>query len=415
MHGFRKENGRPRIAYILKRFPRLSETFIANEILALEQKGFDVSIFSMKRPEGQVHAFVKEIRSPVFYLPGTSNRNLRRFVIPHLYSFLRRPVGYVKCLLYARSHRSRESKSKFLLAGYVSGLVIDRKVRHLHSHFASGSTRLAKYVHLITGIPFSFTAHAKDIFSDRVSQKQLKRRMEKAKFVVTITDYNQRYLKGILENTRIFIIRNGISLSKFSPNGENAMSEKVPIILAVGRFVEKKGFSYLIDACAELKRQKVNCRVVIVGDGPLRSEIESQIRRMNLQDRVRLEGSRTQDDLIGKYYRKATLFVLPCKEADNKDKDGMPVVLEEAMAMGIPVVTTPIAGIPELVRHNQTGLLVPPEDPDELARSIKRLLTDDSLRLRLKIMARKIIEEEYDIESSSRQLADLFTEATCES
>jgi glycosyltransferase involved in cell wall biosynthesis len=302
-----------------------------------------------------------------------------------------------------------------MLAGYVSGFVIDRKVRHLHSHFASGSTRLAKYVHLITGVPFSFTAHAKDIFSDRVSQKQLKRRMEKAKFVVTITEYNRRYLKGILENARILIIRNGISLKKFSPNGRNAMSERVPIILAVGRFVEKKGFSCLVDACGELKRQQVNCRVVIVGDGPLRGEIEDQIRRMDLQDRVRLEGSRTHDELIDKYYRRATLFVLPCKEADNKDKDGLPVVLEEAMAMGIPVVTTPIAGIPELVRHNQTGLLVPPENPDELARSIKRLLTDDSLRWRLTMTARKIIEDEYDIESSSGQLADLFAEAVCES
>ena len=369
MHEVHRENGCPRIAYSLKRFPRLSETFIANEILALEQKGFDVAIFSMKRPEGLIHEFVKEIKSPVFYLPGPSKKNLMKFVIPHLYVFLMRPVGYVRCLLYARSHRSRESRRKFLLAGYVSRSVISGKVQHLHSHFASGSTRLAKYVHLITGVPFSFTAHAKDIFSDRVSRKQLRRRMEKAKFVVTISDYNRKYLKGILKSAKIFVIRNGIPLESFSPNGKHAMREKVPIVLAVGRLVEKKGFSYLIDACAELKRLRANCRCVIVGDGPLRGQIEAQIRRLDLQGYVTLEGFKTHDELIREYYRKATLFALPCKETKNKDRDGLPVALEEAMAMGIPVVTTPIEGSPERLRHNRTGALVPAGD---LGRCVHR-------------------------------------------
>lgn len=406
-----RRSGPPRVAYILKRFPRLSETFIAREILALERMGFEIAIFSMKVPLGQTHPFIREIESPVIYLPRVSGRNLIGLLRANGESFLRRPAGYLRCLFYALRRRSTESMEKFLLAGYISRYILDRRVEHLHSHFASGSTRLAKYVHMITGLPYSFTAHAKDIFSDRVSVKQLERRMTEARFVVTISAYNERFLRGITPDVMIHVIHNGIPIEQFPLNNGQAKREEKPIILSVGRLVEKKGMSCLIDACDELKKRGVAYRCLIVGDGPLRGELEARIERLGLEDHVSLEGAKLQDELIGGYFPRASIFALPCQQAKNKDMDGLPVVLEEAMAVGLPVISTTVAGIPELVRHRQTGLLVPPEDPGRLAETIQSLLADGSLREGLKSSARRLIENEYDIEKSSRRLAELFMES----
>ncbi len=405
------KNGNPRIAYILKRYPRLSETFIANEILSLSNMGFDIRIFSIKDPGDRIHSFVREITSPVHYLPAVSKENRLEFFVAHLYTFIRNPVGYVRCLAYARKHSSPESRKKFLLAGYVGRSVISGRIQHLHSHFATGSTRLAKYIHIMTGVPYSFTAHAKDIFSDRVSPKQLKRRIKKAQFIVTISEYNRNYLKNIVPTARIHVIRNGLRIEEFSPNGRFSGGESRPVILGVGRLVEKKGFVYLVEACGVLKREGKDFRCIIVGDGPLKEEIEGRITELGLSEHVRLEGSRIQDELIRDYYTKAHILVLPCTVAANNDMDGIPVVLEEAMAMRIPVVTTAVAGIPELVRHRETGLLVPPGDVGELARSIRNLMEDEPLRQNLKSSGRNLIESEYDIEKTSSQLAGLFKDA----
>lgn len=400
--------GRRRIAYILKRFPRLSETFIANEILSLAKKGFDIRIFSIKDPGDPLHPFVHELMRSVSYLPEISKRNFLSFLSAHLHSLARRPSGYVRCLVYAWKNRSKESRRKFILAGYISSVIFSEDIRHIHSHFATGSTRLAKYVHLMTGVPFSFTAHAKDIYSDRVSGKQLRRRMRLASFVITISEYNSRYLKTIEPSTRIHVIRNGIRISDFSPNGRGHRGGDRPVILSVGRLVEKKGFKCLVNACAALKRAGIDFQCIIVGDGPLKSSIEAQIRALDLTECVSLEGSKTQDELLKNYYQRADVFVLPCTVAGNNDRDGIPVVLEEAMALGIPVITSEISGIPELVHHLETGMLTPPGDAAALSNSIQTLLADEALREKLTEAARKLIETEYDVEKTSQHLANMF-------
>ena len=402
------ENDRPRVAYILKRFPRLSETFIANEILALERRGFEITIFSIKDPADPVHPFVREIAAPVHYMPRPSWRGAARFFVAHLGVFLRSPRGWLRCARYSRRRRSRESWKKFLMAGIVARGVLRGRIGHLHSHFATGSTRLAKYVSLMTGVPFSFTAHAKDIFTDRVGPKGLRRRMRMAKFVVTISEFNRKYLREICDDAEIHVVRNGLPVDRFPMNNGGPKKEERPIVLGVGRFVEKKGFPGLIDACAELKRRNVNFRCLLVGDGPERAEIERRIEAHGLAEHVTLEGRRTQGELIDSYYRRAMLFALPCRVAENNDMDGLPVVLTEAMAMGIPVVTTPVTGIPELVDHRRTGLLVPPDDPAALAASIESLLGDEPLRDDLRRTARRVIEEEYDIDACAGRLAEIF-------
>lgn len=408
MHGETAGNGHPRVAYILKRFPRLSETFIANEIIALERRGFEIAVFSMKDPKEKVHSFLARMQSPVHYLPPLSRGTFLTYFFAHLSAFVRRPLGYTKCLLYARHYRSDASLKKFFLAGYLAKQLLDGRFDHLHSHFASGSTRLAKYAHIITGIPYSFTAHAKDIFSDRVSLGQLQRRMEKARFVVTITEYNRKHLSKISPRARLHVIRNGIDIVRFSRNGDHSRANETPVILAVGRLVEKKGFLYLVEACAGLVRKGLDFQCVIVGDGPEKDELEARIRGLDLSGYVTLAGPKTQEELLREYYAKATIFVLPCTVAQNSDMDGLPVVLQEAMALGIPVLSCPITGIPELVRHMETGIMAPPGDPIGLTAAMEQLLKDGALRERLSASARELVVREYDIERTSEQLARLF-------
>ncbi len=370
--------------------------------------GFDIRVFSIKNPMDKVHPFVEKIQAPVCYLPKASWKRVGRFIPAHLFTLLHRPGGYLRCLRHALKRRSSESMKKFMLAGYASRGVISGDIRHLHAHFASGSTRLAKYIHLMTGVPFSFTAHAKDIFTDRVSRGQLKRRLQTASFVVTISEYNRKHLEEICPEADIHVIRNGIPVDNFPLNNGEPGLEPRPIILSVGRLIEKKGFPFLVDACALLRDRGKSFSCSIVGHGPLREEIEGRIHRHGLEEYVHLRGSCTQDELVQAHYRKATVFTLPCVEAQNGDKDGLPVAIEEAMAMGIPVVSTPITGIPELIRHNRTGLLVSPSDSEGLARALELLLDDEGLRERLKAAARDEVEREYHIDRTIQRLAGLF-------
>jgi glycosyltransferase involved in cell wall biosynthesis len=266
----------------------------------------------------------------------------------------------------------------------------------------------------LTGIPFSFTAHAKDLYL--TEGEILRDKMREAEFVLTCTSYNKRYLDelgGTL--TRVHLIYHGLDLSRFERTGNDQIvplaawseSGRLPLVLSVGRLVDKKGFDTLIRACALLRDQNLRFRCLIYGDGPKRDELEALIRSLGLEGVVEMPGALLQDDLI-EVYRQAAVFALPCQVLENGDRDGLPNVLVEAMAMEVPVVSTDVSGVPELVESGVNGFLVPPRSPQPLAERLRDLLDDPALRRRFAEAGRRKVMGEFSLQRNTRRVLALF-------
>jgi glycosyltransferase involved in cell wall biosynthesis len=269
----------------------------------------------------------------------------------------------------------------------------------------------------MTGISFSFTAHAKDLYL--TPKRIVRRRSRAATFVATCTGYNARYLRDLIgtdERKKIQLVYHGIDLSMFAaqdiPSGAAPAAESAYRLLSVGRLVPKKGHEHLIAACAKLRDAGYEIRCRIVGGGPLQADLTAQIARLRLENVVSLEGSMTHAELIG-LYRQADLFALAPRITDDGDRDGIPNVIAEAIAAGVPVVSTDVSGIPELVRHERTGLLVPPNDSTALATAIARLIASPELANSLAASARTLLEEDFDLLKTTVQLHDLMRCAGC--
>ncbi len=408
-----QEPNRCHVAYLLKRFPRLSETFILHEILELERQGVDLCIFSVLNPgEEMAHADVASVRAAVRYLP-VGRLGAWPFLHAHLRLLCRDPRRYLATATQALRWRNRAAAKHFVRAGWLA-LALERAgVTHLHAHFAHGPAATAYFVHLLTDLPYSITAHAKDIYTSPPNLLAIK--MRAARFVVTCTEYNRDYLAGVAggDAGHIHRIYHGLDLRKFSLTGHSPDSDRsgdIPVILAVGRLVEKKGFSYLIEATRLLIDGGHDVRLRIIGGGELRDALQSQIDAAGLQERVTLLGARPQEELIG-LYREATVFALPSIVLENGDRDGIPNVLVEAMRLGLPVVSTAVSGIPELVKDGETGLLVPPRDTVALSSALARLLTDADLRTRLTAQAAQHVTAAFDLAANAARLRALFEEA----
>ncbi|WP_020482008.1 glycosyltransferase [Methylomonas sp. MK1] len=426
---------RAQVAYILKGFPRTSETFITNEIHLLETLGLELSIFSIKQLEGQKHhAVVDAIRAPVTYLPQASDltghsfltwlsENLPKFAPSHGRLLLKRPVAYLggllECLGMSLKYRSGRLEwprtvfiKEFLQAGYIAEAVLQNPaIRHLHAHFCHGATTIVMLASRISGLPFSFTAHAKDIYLKELNPGDLLQiKMRRAKFAVTCTGANQEHLdacKG--SNIDVHRIYHGLDTDLFVPEPrKQALSEQIPTILSVGRLVEKKGFDYLVRACAILRDRGVrfNCRIV-GGADKYAQVIQQLISDLDLQDIVSLPGAVTQEELRG-IYQQGSVFALPCLVVDNGDRDGIPNVLVEAMAMEMPVISSDISGIPELIQDQVNGLLVPEKNAQAMADAIQSLLDDQALRLRLGQAARQTVCRDFNSRHTTVALKNLF-------
>ncbi|MEQ1485349.1 glycosyltransferase family 4 protein [Methyloglobulus sp.] len=425
------------IGYILKGYPRTSETFITNEIRLLEKMGVGLSIFSVKKLEGQKnHAMVKDIKAPVTYLPQAdplSEARFSRWVVDnvpkfsnsHALLFKKKPLAYLRaffeCLVMSVQYRNgffdlpREVFFKeFLQAGYIANAVIESgHIQHLHAHFCHGSTTIAMFASKMSGIPFSFTAHAKDIYLKELNPGNLlQKKMRRAEFLVTCTGANEEHLQRLApKGTKIHKIYHGLDTDLFASSVQDspiASDVNVPVVLSVGRLVEKKGFDYLIKACAILKERghSFHCQIVGGGDGYTETLV-NLIKELGLEDTVRLLGAVTQEELR-EIYQQATLFALPCLVVDNGDRDGIPNVLVEAMSMCVPVISTDISGIPELIDNNDNGLLVPEKNALAMADAIERLLTDPGLRQQLGDAARARVCKDFDSQITTLDLKDLF-------
>ncbi len=398
----------PKIAYLLYVFPFLSETFILQEILELEHQGLALRLFSLFEPsDSKAYEAARNVQSSIIYF---SRLSIIALIGAAVQRFLKAPWNFTRTSILMLSHYRRRSVLRPLFyAAYLANQVEREGITHLHAHFATASTSLGQAVHLLTGIPYSFTAHAYDIYLSPASELACKMRM--ARFVITCTAYNQRYLTTLVGQDvgeRVYCIYHGLNFRAFPSNVPvPSVPLTFPLILTVARLVEKKGLSYLLHACRILADQGYDFTCRIVGDGPLRQILEQEIHELALIDRVELWGAEAHERVI-KMYQQASIVTLPCIVDKKGDRDGIPNVLVEAMYMGIPVVSTTVSGIPELITSEINGLLVPPHDSTALAAALARLLDDPLLRCRLAVVGRQTVLEQFDMARNAIQLLHLL-------
>ena len=345
----------------------------------MERGGAAIEIFSLLEPEeGLRHEALKKVRSPVTYLPQRATlKDLS--VLEGSYCGGTFEPRWLKEAIEGENHK--KEVFRYLQAAALAVLARSRGIAHFHAHFATDATTVAMLASRLTGIPYSFTAHAKDIYHEYVDQCALNEKIKGARFVITVSEYNRAHLASIVGETdsqKIIRLYNGIDLEQFQPDA--AAQHGPSLILAVGRLVEKKGFQDLITACAHLQRNAVPFQCLIVGDGPERGKLCKAIAELDLLDSVLLMGPSPQEEVI-RLLKRATVLVLPCVVSESTgDRDGLPTVLLEALAVGLPAISTRVAGIPEIIGHCDTGLLVAPRDPAGLANAIAEILADKTCR-----------------------------------
>ncbi|HKF55886.1 MAG TPA: glycosyltransferase, partial [Blastocatellia bacterium] len=400
------------IAYIVKAWPRLSETFILNEIVSLEQRGVPIHIFSVREPDnGPSHKKVTQVRAKVTYL--ALRPHWKKAVAANLRLLCRQPGRYLRVLFQAITGRASRFQRfgppwHFFEAAYLVDVLSRSPADHLHAHFASTPTRVALFAHRLSGIPYTFTAHAKDIFVSDLEAFRVK--FEGARAVVTCTQYNRDFLSkqfGPLCDGKLHCIYHGLDISQFKFSLSRRDEAGEPVILSVARLVEKKGLEDLIIAADILRRRGRTFKVEIIGSGPLRDPLKAHAQRLGLADRVSLVGAQAHD-AVCRAYQRASVFVLPCIVASNGDRDGIPNVLLEAMASGVPVVSTPVSGIPELIESGVNGILVPQHDARSLADAIEGLLASRELSERLVRAATTKLDSSFSLEASAEQLLAVF-------
>jgi glycosyltransferase involved in cell wall biosynthesis len=394
---------------VLKRYPRLSETFIVQEILEMERRGIHLVVFAIMDPhEALRNPAAGAVRAPVYYLQRSLWRDAPLMLLDHLYLALKSPSQYRDAVRHlTHSSGSRASFRAFLQAGRLARLSRQLGIAHLHAHFAHNPTSLARYASQMIGVSFSFTAHAKDLYLTR--PESLINKAELASFITTCTHYNSCYLNEILPTPlayKVHTVYHGVDTTRFHPPAARER-RRVPVLLSIGRLVPKKGYEYLLDAAHVLIEQDIAFRLDIYGTGPLKDHLQQLIDTTGLRPVAKLCGARVQSELIDAY-GNADVFVLAPIVTPDGDRDGIPNVLLEAMASGLPVVSTDISGIPELVHDGVNGYLVPAGDSDALAAALRKLLASPTARERVGRAARETVCREFDAGDNAERMASLL-------
>ena len=400
-----------RVGYICPMFPLLTETFVYNEVIKLKERTLPLDVFSIRTPpRDTLSPAARDLTQGTFYVLPI---RVRAFALAHLYFLLRKPFRYLHMLFTfaIAKHltditRMRRTLFHFLEAVYIAHESRKRGISHHHAHFATGPASVAMFVSLLNDTTFSFTVHARDLFFDKLL---LKDKLRFATFVVAISQYNKRTLMQECPDAdpdKIKVIRCGVDLNMFQPRRPKAVHEKI-CLLSIGRLVETKGFPFLLHACKLIKERGQTFHCLIVGEGPDRPLLQHLVRDLRLEEEVTLVGSVFHDS-VKDYYHMADIFVLPCVIAKDNDRDGIPVVLIEAMAMELPCISTAVSGIPELIEHLRSGLLVAPRHVPELADAIETLITNQRLRAELGTHARRTVGADFNIEANSDRLAEIF-------
>lgn len=405
---------RVRLAYVLGAFPSLTETFILRELLELRRQGVDPVLFSLRRPAGRLaQADAEALRASVCYRPPLCSPTA---MAAQGYYLVRHPVRLLRAI--GRTVRAGGGDPIALLKGLrnLPGAAFFARhaersgVAHIHAHFAFMPADVARMMADLLGVGFSFSVHAGDIYLQ--SSAVLARKVHAARFVTACTRYGAEELArraGPVPEGKIHQFYHGLPLGSFPVEGEGARppATREPLILSVGRLQPKKGFAILVEACGLLRDRGLAFRCQIAGEGPERRALASRIDRLRLAGMVTLLGERSSAE-VAALLRQARVFALPCIIAPNGDRDSLPNVILEALAAGVPVVTTPVAGIPEAIEDRRTGLLVPPGDPRELAGRIEELLKSEALCRTIATFGRTTVTERFDVVRNVAPLAALF-------
>jgi colanic acid/amylovoran biosynthesis glycosyltransferase len=388
-------------AYLFERFPSFGQTFCYREVAELHRQGITPPIFSVRNPKDEPpQDWDTRIVERVHYLPeekgllddvgrASKKRRLSPAIIAALDEWGRR-TDFLR--LYQ--------------AVYVGLRLQDLGIDHVHAHFAGMAARTAFWIAKFFPITFSFTAHANDIFAPRKFEIGLDKLVEKARAIITETDYSEKFLRERFPECadRIHRVYNGLNLAEF---GRANFSSDPPLIVAIGRLIVKKGFANLIRACALLVERGRLFQCEIFGEGPLENQLLGQIEESGLKDLVQLPGPKPQHQLRERL-AAANVFVLPSVPEAEGGMDNLPTVIMEAMATGLPVVSTRIGGIPEMVIDNETGFLVRPDDPVLLADAIEKVINDRSLGQKLGQAGHGRAQTLFSIEKNVRDLCALI-------
>ncbi len=400
-----------RIAYIAPEYGALTSTFIYREVEALRALGLEVVTYSTLRPKESVIS--EEARADIETTEFLYDLPKSAIIKDALSELARHPVPVIKARL-AVLHDALLSnvyepadRVKIIWHGMVGAALAKRLradgVEHIHAHFAHVATAIAMYASICAEIPFSFTNHANDIFQRGTA---LREKVRRSKFTSCISQYNINYLTDIdCDPEKMKIVRCALDVSEyaFAPRP----TPETFTIFTAGRLVEKKGMTYLVDAVRILKEKGIDVRCRIAGNGPLMESLQQQIGDANLGSTVELMGSQPQER-VRELLREASVFVLACVEAADGDIDGIPVSLMEAMAMGVPVISTGVSGIPELIHGGKNGLLATPHNAESLATHIERIITDHEAADTMAKAACHTIETEFEQVLNAQRLKDLF-------
>lgn len=391
-----------RIGYVLKVYPRFSETFVVTEILAREAHGDELSIFALRpTTDARFHPELARVRAGVTWIKRPAGAMDLWSIIasaandPVMGPNLTRILPVLTTLSFNDVSQGIELAHKITAQG----------ITHLHAHFAALAGRMAWVASQLTGIPYTVTTHAKDIFHDSVDQVWLRRICGDAERVIAISQYNQRYLETVLDGTSANIVLqyNALELDRFPYYKPQEITAPLKVS-AVGRLVPKKGFADLIEVAARLKAQNIPVEVSIGGTGELAEDLRRQITHLGVDDIVTMLGALNQEEVRG-LLRSSHVFVAPCVPGEDGNIDGLPTVVLEAMASGTPVVATAVTGIPEVIRDRDTGLLLEPGDVPGIAGALAVIAAGEVDVRRLSRNARVLVEQNFDSRHQARTLS----------
>ncbi|MBB4192050.1 glycosyltransferase involved in cell wall biosynthesis [Rhizobium aethiopicum] len=404
---------RRKILVVLKGYPRLSETFIAQELLGLERAGFDLTLISMRRPtDKKRHPVHDEIKARVVYLPEYLHEEPIRVLNGLVAGFGKTGFKALMKRFFADLKRDL-SRNRFRRLGQA--LVLAREWpdggEWLHAHFIHTPASVTEYTSILTGTPWTCSAHAKDIWTS--PDWELKEKLKSARWTVTCTRTGYEHMRMLTSRKEaVHLSYHGLDLARFG-HFSGARSERTgndpadPVfILSVGRAVEKKGYDVLLRALALLPAD-LHWRMEHIGGGGELATLKALAAELGLSGRIVWKGAMAQEEVLD-HYRRADLFALACRIAANGDRDGLPNVLVEASSQRLVCISTTVSGVPELLTDGENGLVVPPDDPALLARALEAAIRDPALRQRLGDAAERRVRDEFDYHSSIRQLAGLF-------
>lgn len=404
---------RPKIVVVLKGYPRLSETFIAQELLGLEKAGFELALVALRRPtDRKRHPIHDEIRAPVCYLPEYLHEEPAR-VLRALAACLPKP-GFWRGLAALLADFLRDpTRNRLRRFGQAMVLVAEwpRGGEWLHAHFIHTPASVARYAGMIGKTPWTCSAHAKDIWTS--PEWELAGKLASSRWTVTCTHTGFEHLRHLSAGrSPVHLSYHGLDLARFGHfNGRRSEADgtrpQAPVtILSVGRAVEKKGYDILLRALARLPAD-LHWRFEHIGGGERLDQLKALASELGLSDRVTWHGALSQDEVL-QHYRSADIFALACRITADGDRDGLPNVLVEASSQRLACISTNISGVPELLVDGENGLVVPPEDPDALAQALERAIRDPALRHRLGDAGETRVRRDFDHHVSIRQLKTLF-------